>query len=302
MNWKILPIILAALLVALPLAAAQTTATTSILVNVLDEDGSPISGIEVIIANSSGILETVATNSTGWVNVTVQADADFDALIATKGPIAWLGQLIAFNTTNEIHIWLNDTSSWHKVNVTVIIGSEEGTITFNATLKANASNPISVEVSDLQAPVFIYVPASDPVAVAVIALPENVTKNLVTYRLENITITYANGSVAYTNETQISVDASIESIEIKYSPTAPMFLGIPLQTWVVIGLIAILAGILAVVVRVKKAAQAVLRRERRTLRDYELTNNHNGILFHAIEAYNLEDKRRLARRLLRRAD
>ena len=302
MNWKILPVLLAILLAVLPIAAAQTAAATGILVSVVDENGSPISGIKVVVANSSGIISTALTNSTGWANVTVQADADFDALIATKGPIAWLGQLIAFNTTNEIHIWLNDTASWHKVNVTVIMGSGKGTIKFTATLKANASSPISANITDLQAPVLIYVPAPDPVAVAVATLPETVTKNLVTYKLENITITFVNNTVAYTNETQITIDASIKSIEIKYSPAVPTLLGIPLQTWVVIALIAALAGILAVVIKARKAAQAILKPERRILRDYELANNHNGTLLHAIESYDLEGKRRLARRLLKRVD
>ncbi|RLE66354.1 MAG: hypothetical protein DRJ38_01865 [Thermoprotei archaeon] len=302
MNWKILPVLLAVLLVALPIAAAQTTWPTTIVVNVLDENGEPISGLEVIITNSSDIVATATTNSTGWVNVTVQAATDFDALIITKGPIAWLAQLIRYNTTNTVDIWLNDTSTWHEVNVTVIIGSEEGTITFNATFRASTTSPVTANITGLQAPVFFYVMKGDDTAQVNLTLPEEITKNLVTYKLENITITHTGGTKEYTNETQITIDASIESVEIKYSPAVPVFLGIPLQTWVVIGLVAVLAGILAVVVRAKQAAQAILKRERRILRDYELTNNHNGILFHAMESYDLENKRKLARRLLRRAD
>ena len=184
-----------------------------------------------------------------------------------------------------------------------MIGSDEGTIEYNATFKATAgSSVINATLSGLQAPVFIYIPATDSSAELTAEIPKTVKKNLVTYELANVTITFTNGSTVYKNETTILIDTTVDSILIEYKTSVPVILGLPLQTWVIIGLIALLAGVLAVIVKAKKAAAAVMRPSRRVLRDYELSNNHNGILFNALEAFPLDEKERVARRMLRRTD
>ena len=307
-SWKLVPVLLALLLAVGSLAtvgaiAVAATGEETVLVNILDEDGSAISGLTVKIINGTDTIASTSTNSTGWAEFSLSYPENVTAIIATVGPVAWEGVYIEVNKTTEVHIWLNETSNWHKVNVTVLIGSDEGTIEYNATFKATAgSSVINATLSGLQAPVFIYIPATDSSAELTAEIPKSVKKNLVTYELANVTITFTNGSTVYKNETTILIDTTVDSIKIEYKTSVPVILGLPLQTWVIIGLIALLAGVLAVIVKAKKAAAAVMRPSRRVLRDYELSNNHNGILFNALEAFPLDEKERVARRMLRRTD
>ena len=308
-SWKLVPVLLALLLAVGSLAtvgaiAVAATGEETVLVNILDEDGSAISGLTVkVLSEESAVIASTSTNSTGWAEFSFSYPGNVTAIVATVGPVAWKGILIEVNKTTEVHIWLNETSNWHKVNVTVLIGSDEGTIEYNATFKATAgSSVINATLSGLQAPVFIYIPATDSSAELTAEIPKTVKKNLVTYELANVTITFTNGSTVYKNETTILIDTTVDSIKIEYKTSVPVILGLPLQTWVIIGLIALLAGVLAVIVKTKKAAAAVMRPSRRVLRDYELSNNHNGILFNALEAFPLDEKERVARRMLRRTD
>lgn len=271
----------------------------SVIVHVVGEDGSPLAGVTVVAVNSTGQLGAAVTDSTGRANLTLTADGPM--LIVSRGPIAWT----AVNVTEEgldLHLWLNSTS-FTRVNVTVVIGGEAGVVDFNATFYGALPGTgviVSGGLAGLRAPVKIYVQED---CRAELKIPGSVRKMFVVYDVLNVSLTRDDGTKVFTNATDIEVNSTIRAIEIRYSATTPLYLGLPLQTWIIIALIAVVAGVLVVMVKAKKAAAAIAQhyRKRRAIREYEIMNGFNGFL-QSIDAAPMSDKDRIARRMLKRVD
>lgn len=286
-------VVLLIVLLALAPIVAYASTDPLLTVHMAGEDGRPLSGVTVYVVNGTSRLGSAATDSEGYAKFNITSQGLM--LVVSGGPVAWRAVNLSENIS--VHLWLNSTDL-RKVNITVKMGDVGGKISFNATFSGLADN-VQVEgtVSDMKAPVFVYVSPND---VMKMSIPSSVRANFVTYTLANVTVTKANGEKVFTNATQIEVNSTVVSVEIQYKTATPLFLNLPLQTWIAIGMTAVLASILAVIVRTKKAAAALLeRRKRRTIREYEIAEGFNGFL-ESIETADNGEKRRLARRMLKR--
>jgi hypothetical protein len=301
------------LLLAILLAGAMVVGAVSISgqgwskinVNVRDSKGSVLSGVAVEIINGTSKLASATTNSTGWATISLTTDKNASAVIITTGPISWQKLDIVLNNTVEAKFWLNDTSKWGRVNVTVYAGAQSITVKANMTFKTSS---LEASRTDLSIPRDVYVPktesgAAESGAVVTVKIPEKASVMLMKVGLKNVTITFTNGTVRYTNNTQIPIDVNVASVKIEYESPG-YILGLPLQTWIVIGVVAVIASIMVIAVRRgKKAVEAVLKPSRRAIRRYEYSNGYvdNGLIFEVLEGSDVDEKHRLARRVLRRA-
>jgi hypothetical protein len=227
-------------------------------------------------------------------------DKNASAVIITTGPISWQKLDIVLNDTVEAKLWFNDTSKWGRVNVTVYAGAQSITVKANMTFKTSS---LEASRTDLSIPRDVYVPKTESGAVVTVKIPEKASVMLMKVGLKNVTITFTNGTVKYTNNTQISIDVNVASVKIEYESPG-YILGLPLQTWIMIGVVAVIASIMVIAVRRgRKAVAAVLKPSRRAIRRYEYSNGYvdNGLIFEVLEGSDVDEKHRLARRVLRRA-
>jgi len=296
------------LLLAILLAGAMVVGAVSISgqgwskinVNVRDSKGSVLSGVAVEIINGTSKLASATTNSTGWATISLTTDKNASAVIITTGPISWQKLDIVLNDTVEAKLWFNDTSKWGRVNVTVYAGAQSITVKANMTFKTSS---LEASRTDLSIPRDVYVPKTESGAVVTVKIPEKASVMLMKVGLKNVTITFTNGTVKYTNNTQISIDVNVASVKIEYESPG-YILGLPLQTWIMIGVVAVIASIMVIAVRRgRKAVAAVLKPSRRAIRRYEYSNGYvdNGLIFEVLEGSDVDEKHRLARRVLRRA-
>jgi hypothetical protein len=296
------------LLLAILLAGAMVVGAVSISgqgwskinVNVRDSKGSVLSGVAVEIINGTSKLASATTNSTGWATISLTTDNNASAVIITTGPISWQKLDIVLNDTVEAKFWLNDTSKWGRVNVTVYAGAQSITVKANMTFKTSS---LEASRTDLSIPRDVYVPKTESGAIVTVKIPEKASVMLMKVGLKNVTITFTNGTVKYTNNTQISIDVNVASVKIEYESPG-YILGLPLQTWIMIGGVAVIASIMVIAVRRgRKAVATVLKPSRRAIRRYEYSNGYvdNGLIFEVLEGSDVDEKHRLARRVLRRA-
>jgi len=298
-----IPLLLAILLAGAMVVGAVTISGqgwSKINVNVRDSKGSALSGVAVEIINGTSKLASATTNSTGWATISLTTDKNASAVIITTGPISWQKLDIVLNDTVEAKFWLNDTSKWGRVNVTVYAGAQSITVKANMTFKTSS---LEASRTDLSIPRDVYVPKTESGAIVTVKIPEKASVMLMKVGLKNVTITFTNGTVKYTNNTQISIDVNVASVKIEYESPG-YILGLPLQTWIVIGVVAVIASIMVIAVRRgKKAVATVLKPSRRAIRRYEYSNGYvdNGLIFEVLEGSDVDEKHRLARRVLRRA-
>jgi hypothetical protein len=301
----LVPLLLVALLVGATAVGAVLVSGqgwSKVNVEVRDGRGAPLSGVGVEVINGTSKLASAATNSTGWAAISLAADRDASAILVTTGPISWQKLDMVLNGTVAARVWLNDTSKWSRVNVTVYAGAQSIAVKANMTFKASSLEAFR---ADMSIPRDIHVPKAEPGAAVVVKIPDKASVLLMKVGLKNVTITFANGTVEYTNSTTITIDANVASVKIEYE--APGYiLGLPLQTWIIIAVVAIIASIMVIAVRKgRKAVEAVMppRPGRRAIRRCEYYNGHidNGLIFEVLEGAGIDEKNRLARRILRRA-
>lgn len=281
------------------ISIAQAVGST-VVVHLIGSNNNPLSGVKIYAVNGTSQLGVATTNSSGYAVLTPSTDGLM--LIVSSGPIGW----VAINTTSadSINLWLNSTDL-HPVNITVIMGDTVGRISFNATFYANETSSkeeVIGTLTGLSAPVFVYPSKTDNCSKMRMYIPATVTKLFVTYTLSNVTVHESDGHVIVFNYTDFVVDSTMDTVEIRYYTTTPLYLGLPLQTWVIIGLIAIMSGILVVMAKSRKAALAVIKHyspKRRVIHDYEIMNGYNGF-FEAIDSSPIEEKEKVARRILKR--
>ncbi len=299
-------ILLVLALLLAPALAVPITATNTVTVEVIGPNGQPIKDMTLyLVRNNQDTTRAIAqnrTDSSGKAVLRADITTDDTYWVVGKAPVIYRGvELTSASDSYFITFHLNDTSAFRNVTLVAILDSlPDSSVRGNLTLRGGSGSVKAVDVPlTLNIIFFPDMPDFD----GTLEISRTVRKLGVEYTLVNITVVFRNDTKVGYNATSYDIDPSaVKHIVVFYRSTGTFF-GLPLTTWIAVGILLVAAGGFIAIARSRRAAMAVMR-ERRVLRGADRYVLENGMIdWQSLLNGNiaLEERMRKARRALRRA-